>query len=85
MTTSLIRIRYNTKAAETPGGAFKWRVVHEVNGELREILAKAVVLHVPSCSWEEEMPGVGIKHHIACRGSLSISNDIAEITNETHR
>jgi hypothetical protein len=36
----LIRLRFNTKAHETPGGELKWRVIFEKDGTFEEVLVK---------------------------------------------
>jgi hypothetical protein len=56
----LIRLRFNTMADVTPGGAFKWRVILENDGgEFEEVLVKELFINVPSFSKSDEMPVVG--------------------------
>lgn len=71
----LIRIRYNTMAATTPGGEWKWRVVEELPDGYKETLAKRLTLNVPSFTSEDEMPVVGRKFHIACYGRFRLEAD----------
>jgi hypothetical protein len=71
----LVRIRYNTMAAEIPGGEWKWRVVEEVPHGYRETLAKRLTLNVPSFTTEDDMPVVGRKFHIACYGRFRLEAD----------
>ncbi len=66
--SDLIRVRYNTMADQTPGGEWKWRVVIETDAGYEESLAKSVIINVPSFTQQEDMPVVGRKYHIACRG-----------------
>jgi len=40
--SDLIRIRYNTKAKETVGGQWKWRVILEGPDGFEEVLVKAL-------------------------------------------
>jgi len=61
----LIRYRYNTKAADTPGGEWKWRVILESANGFEEILVKSLIVNVPSFSREDDMPLVGRKYHMA--------------------
>ncbi len=77
--SDLIRIRYNTKADETPGGEWKWRVVLEARDGFEEVLVKSLVLNVPSFSHEDDMPVVGRKYHIACFGRLRIEEGVGII------
>jgi hypothetical protein len=73
--SNLIRIRYNTMAAETPGGEWKWRVVEEASQGYKETLAKRLTLNVPSFTTEDDMPVVGRKYHIACYGRFRLEGD----------
>ena len=73
---NLIRFRYNTMAAETPGGEWKWRVILEQDGRFEEILVKELKVNVPSFSREDDMPVVGRKYHMACFGTLRVEDDI---------
>jgi hypothetical protein len=77
--SDLIRIRYNTKADETPGGLWKWRVVLEGRGGFEDVLVKSLVLNVPSFSREDDMPVVGRKYHIACLGRLRVEDGVGII------
>ena len=74
--SDLIRIRYNTKAEETVGGQWKWRVILEGPDGFEEVLVKNLVLNVPSFSREDDMPVVGRKYHIACLGRLRIDDGV---------
>jgi len=74
--SELVRIRYNTMSAETPGGEWKWRVILERGDGFEEVLVKALRIEVPSFSHEDDMPVVGRKYHIACRGRFRIENDV---------
>lgn len=73
--SELIRYRYNTMADFTPGGEWKWRVILERNGEFEEVLAKRLLVNVPSFSKEDEMPVVGRKYHMACYGAFRLEKD----------
>jgi hypothetical protein len=73
--SDLVRIRYNTMAAETPGGEWTWRVVEEGHQGFKETLAKKLTLHVPSFTTEDDMPIVGRKFHIACYGRFRLEAD----------
>ncbi|MGA8649481.1 MAG: hypothetical protein WB677_02465 [Xanthobacteraceae bacterium] len=75
----LIRYRYNTKAADTPGGEWKWRVILESANGFEEILVKSLIVNVPSFSREDDMPLVGRKYHMACYGWLRVENGIGII------
>ncbi|HEX4411001.1 MAG TPA: hypothetical protein VH206_19700 [Xanthobacteraceae bacterium] len=79
MKDELIRLRYNTMADETPGGAFKWRVILERGGDFEEVLVKGLVLNVSSFSKSDDMPVVGRKHHMACYGVFSVHDDIGYV------
>jgi hypothetical protein len=72
--TDLIRYRYNTMAAETPNGEWTWRVILEEPEGYKEVLAKRLVVNVPSFSKEDEMPVVGRKYHMACRGVFRLED-----------
>jgi hypothetical protein len=43
----LVRVRYYTMAAETPGGEWKWRVVEVIEQGFKETLATRLTLNVP--------------------------------------
>ena len=73
--SGLIRIRYNTNAAETPDGAWKWRVVEQAAQGYKETLAKRLTLNVPSFTTEDDMPVVGRNFHIACYGRFHLEAD----------
>ena len=70
--SSLIRYRYNTMAAETPGGEWKWRVILEHDHGFEEVLVKSLIVNVASFSREDEMPVVGRKYHMACHGRFRV-------------
>jgi hypothetical protein len=72
--TDLVRYRYNTKAAESPDGEWVWRVILEEPDGFKEVLAKRLVVNVHSFSPEDEMPVVGRKYHMACRGFFRMEN-----------
>jgi hypothetical protein len=72
----LIRFRYNTMADQTPGGEWKWRIVVERGSGFHEVLAKKLVINVPSFSTEDDMPVVGRKFHIACYGIFRIEDGV---------
>jgi hypothetical protein len=77
---SLIRYRFNTMAAETPGGEFKWRVILESDtGDFEEVLVKNLIVSVPSFSQEDEMPIVGRKYHMACNGKFIVKDGIGYV------
>jgi hypothetical protein len=73
---SLIRYRYNTMAGDTPGGEWKWRIILEEDGAFEEVLVKSLVVNVPSFSQEDDMPVVGRKYHMACRGVFRVVDGI---------
>ncbi len=75
----LIRYRFNTMADQSPGGEWKWRVILEKDGELKEVLVKQLFVNVPSFSREDEMPVVGRKHHMACYGRFKVDNGIGSV------
>ena len=77
--SDLIRYRYNTTAHETPGGKWKWRVVLEDANGFEEVLVKRLIVNVPSFTREDDMPVVGRKYHMACRGRLRIENGVGII------
>jgi len=77
--SDLIRYRYNTMAADTPGGEWKWRVILQSGEEYEEVLVKQLIVNVPSFSREDEMPVVGRKYHMACHGVFRIENGIGII------
>ncbi|WP_127088447.1 hypothetical protein [Aquabacter cavernae] len=73
---SLIRYRYNTMAAETPDGAWNWRVILETGQGFEEVLVRDLVVNVPSFSRADEMPVVGRKFHMACIGRFRVEDGI---------
>jgi hypothetical protein len=75
----LIRYRYNTMADQSPGGEWKWRVIFERGHEYEEVLVKQLIVNVPSFSRTDEMPVVGRKYHMACRGAFRIEDGIGII------
>jgi hypothetical protein len=77
--SGLIRYRYNTMAAETPGGEWCWRVILEKDSDFEEVLVKRLIVNVPSFSKEDEMPVVGRKYHMACYGLLRIEDGVGII------
>jgi hypothetical protein len=77
--SELIRYRYNTMADSTPGGEWKWRVILERNGEFEEVLAKRLLVNVPSFSREDDMPVVGRKYHMACYGAFRLEDGVGII------
>ena len=77
--SELIRYRYNTMAAETPGGEWTWRVILERPSGFEEVLVKRLIVNVPSFSKEDEMPVVGRKYHMACCGRLRIEDGVGII------
>jgi hypothetical protein len=77
--SELIRYRFNTMADQTPGGELKWRVIFERAGKFEEVLAKQLLVNVPSFSQEDEMPVVGRKYRMACRGVFRVERDIGII------
>lgn len=62
-------------ASESPGSEWNWRVILEMPGGFEEVLAKQLVVRVPSFSQEDEMPVVGRKFHMACRGTFRLDGD----------
>ena len=82
--SDLIRYRYNTMAHETPGGAWKWRVVLEDANGFQEVLVKSLIVNVPSFSREDDMPAVGWKYHMACHGRLRVANGVGIIDPRAH-
>ena len=77
--SDLIRYRYNTMAAESPGGQWTWRVILENADGFKEVLVKRLLVNVPSFSQEDEMPVVGRKYHMACRGVFRVEDGIGII------
>jgi hypothetical protein len=77
--SELIRYRYNTKADETPGGEWKWRVVFERGDQYEEVLVKQLLVNVPSFSRDDVMPIVGPKYHMACYGVFRLEDGIGII------
>jgi hypothetical protein len=80
--SELIRYRYNTKADETPGGEWKWRVIFERGEQYEEVLVKQLLVNVPSFSRDDIMPVVGPKYHIACYGVFRLENGVGIIDAE---
>jgi hypothetical protein len=72
---SLVRIRYNTMADQTPGGEWKWQVIEQTEQGFKETLAKKLTLNVPSFTTEDDMPIFGRKFHIACYGLFRLELD----------
>jgi hypothetical protein len=66
-------------AHETPNGEWKWRIVLEHDHGFEEVLAKSVIVNVPSFSREDDMPKVGRKYHMACHGRLRVVDGVAII------
>jgi hypothetical protein len=77
--SELIRYRYNTKADETPGGEWKWRVVFERGDQYEEVLVKQLLVNVPSFSRDDMMPIVGPKYHMACYGVFRLEGGVGII------
>jgi len=77
--SELIRYRYNTMADQTPGGEWKWRVIFERGGGFEEVLVKQLFVNVPSFSRDDDMPVVGRKYHMACRGVFHVEDGIGII------
>jgi len=77
--STLIRLRYNTMADESPGGEWRWRVIMERDGGYEEVLVKELSINVPSFSQADEMPVVGRKYHIACHGTLTVKDGLGTI------
>ena len=75
--SELIRYRYNTMAADTPGGERCWRVILEKGRDYEEVLVKRLIVNVPSFSKEDEMPVVGREYHMACYGRLRVEDGVA--------
>jgi hypothetical protein len=66
-------------ADQSPGGEWHWRVILERDGQYQEVLAKQLVVKVPSFSKEDLMPVVGRKFHMACHGSFRLEDGIGII------
>jgi hypothetical protein len=62
-----VRIRFNTKWEESPGGEFKWRVM--VGDEER--LAKTVTFLVPCRTTQDLLSTGATKWHLSAEGSLT--------------
>ena len=77
--SELIRYRFNTMADQTPGGEWKWRVIFERGDGFEEVLAKQLLVHVSSFSRDDDMPVVGRKYHMACRGVFRLEDGIGII------
>ena len=68
-----VKIRYNTNDVD---GETKWRLI--VDGT--EYLTKEVVNNVKTNTVSEEMPEVGLKHHIECNcKEIAFKDNIATI------
>ncbi len=80
--SELIRYRYNTMAADTPGGEWCWRVILEKGRDYEEVLVKRLIVNVPSFSKEDEMPVIGRKYHMACYGRLRVEDGIGIVDPE---
>jgi hypothetical protein len=78
----LIRYRYNTMADETPGGAWKWRVIFERDGAFEEVLVRELAVNVRSFSREDQMPVVGRKYHMACIGVFRLEDGVGIVDAE---
>ena len=76
---NLIRYRFNTMAAETPGGEWKWRVILEKDDKFEEVLVKRLIVNVVSFSKEDDMPVVGRKYHMACYGRFRVEGGVGII------
>ena len=76
---NLIRYRFNTMAAETPGGEWKWRVILEKDHKFEEVLVKRLIVNVVSFSKEDDMPVVGRKYHMACYGRFRVEEGVGII------
>lgn len=61
--SELIRYRYNTMADQTPGGAWKWRVIFERDHDYEEVPVTQLLVNVPSFSRDDDMPIVRRKYH----------------------
>jgi hypothetical protein len=72
----LIRYRFNTMADQSPGGEWKWRVILETSAGFEEVLVKTLEVRVPSFSQEDDMPVVGRKYHMACRGRFCVEDGV---------
>ena len=77
--SELIRYRYNTMADQTPGGEWKWRVIFERGDRFEEVLVKQLLVNVSSFSRDDDMPVVGRKYHMACRGVFRLEDGIGII------
>ena len=66
-------------ADQTPGGEWKWRVIFERGDGYEEGLVKELFVNVSSFSQTDEMPVVGRKYHMACRGIFRVENGIGII------
>ena len=51
-----------------------WRVILEQPEGFKEVLVKRLVVNVPSFSKEDDMPVVGRKYHMACRGVFRLED-----------
>lgn len=77
--SELIRYRYNTMADQTPGGEWKWRIIFERGDQFEEVLAKQLLVNVPSFSRDDVMPVVGRKYHMACHGVFRLEDGVGII------
>jgi hypothetical protein len=55
------------------------RIGPEEAGGFKEVLAKRLVVNVPSFSKEDEMLVVGRKYHMACRGVFHLEDGTGKI------
>lgn len=63
-----IKLRYNTTCTDNK---LYWRVL--INGI--EHLASDVKIHVPVQTTQDVIEGVGLKHHISCKGENLVWNE----------
>jgi len=69
-------------ADQSPNGEWHWRVISERNGEHEEVLAKMLIVRVPSFSKDDLMPVAGRKFHMACHGRFYLEDGIAIIDDD---
>ena len=77
--SELIRYRYNAMADQTPDGEWKWRIIFERGDQFAEVLAKQLLVNVPSFSRDDVMPVVGRKYHMACHGVFRLEDGVGII------
>ncbi|WP_188584163.1 hypothetical protein [Azorhizobium oxalatiphilum] len=77
--STLIRYRFNTMCADSPGRDWYWRVILERDDGFEEVLVKELQVNVPSFSRQDDMPVVGRKYHMACVGRLRVEGDVGII------